>query len=363
MRFFLITSYYPPFIENFRKKHPALEQMNYDEALRLLLSEFFADTGCIFYWLRQNGHEAFISISNFELLQKKWAQENNIAAGVGNWSEAIMLAQMKAFRPDIVYTESVQAHSEPFLKQAAESCRRIVAWISFPFEKLPDLRHISLVVTSTRDYVKKFRAMGMNSEYMLPAFDSRVAEFMKHEEKSIDFSFVGGLSPVHKNRWEALNYLCRNCEIGIWGYGLPPRPPLHKRLFRRDEYSLIRRHHHGEVWGLEMYAILSRSLITFNIHEALLKGDVGNMRMFEATGVGTMLLNDHGGNLSELFEPGVEVVTYKSLPEAVEKYRYYHEHRHEAIAIGKKAQQRTLSSYNYNVFVNSLSSVIHKYMK
>lgn len=47
-------------------------------------------------------------------------------------------------------------------------------------------------------------------------------------------------------------------------------------------------------FGLEMYNLLKNSLITFNLHTDFTYGSVGNIRMFEATGMGACLLTDSG---------------------------------------------------------------------
>ncbi len=127
-----------------------------------------------------------------------------------------------------------------------------------------------------------------------------------------------------------------------------------------EENRIILKRYNGEAWGLNMYNILKRSLITFNIHEGLLNGNVGNMRMFEATGVGTMILNDEGKNLSSLFEVGKEIEVYHSIPEAIEKVTYYTTHPEKAIEIGKNAQLRTLKDYNYENYSKMLLNFIHK---
>jgi len=118
--------------------------------------------------------------------------------------------------------------------------------------------------------------------------------------------------------------------------------------------------YNGEVWGLKMFDILQRSLITFNIHESLLKGNVGNMRMFEATGVGTLILNDFGHNLNSLFEIGKEIESYRSIPEAIEKCNYYIANPKKALKMGEMAQIRALKDYNYDSYVVNLLSYINK---
>ena len=51
------------------------------------------------------------------------------------------------------------------------------------------------------------------------------------------------------------------------------------------------------VMGLDMYNILKSSVLTVNRHTDASNGRVGNMRMFEATGLGTCLVTDDGKNI------------------------------------------------------------------
>jgi spore maturation protein CgeB len=71
--------------------------------------------------------------------------------------------------------------------------------------------------------------------------------------------------------------------------------------------------------------------------------------MFESTAMGALLLTDASANLSQLFEPGNEVITYRSSAEAIERIRYYLGHPEEREAIAKAGQQRTLQNYNSRI--------------
>lgn len=367
MRLLFLTSYYPPFLKQFYLSNLDFNNYSYKQMLDKLLSVFFADTGAIYHYALKHNNEAFLIIANCEPLQKKWAKENNISYDENNWEKEIALAQIQQFKPDVFYIESVFNYYGDFLKEAKPFCRSIVAWISTPISDDLKLHDIDLIVSSTRDFVNTFRNKGIRSEYMLPAFDVRVLERLNSsEKKEIPFSFVGGWSDVHLNRKEALEKLVAATPIQLWGYGYKKIYSKRSLKFYRDlviPYSTpILNVYKGEVWGLEMYKVLQRSLITFNIHEALLKGQVGNMRMFEASGVGTMILNDNGSNLSELFIPGEEIETYNSIDEAIEKANYFITHPREAIAIGKNAQQRTIKEYNYDNFILQLTTIIKKYL-
>ena len=68
------------------------------------------------------------------------------------------------------------------------------------------------------------------------------------------------------------------------------------------------------------------------------------MRLYEATGVGALLLTEAAPNLSDMFEPGVEIVTYTGADDLIEKARHYLEHEDERAAIARAGQARTCAS-------------------
>ncbi len=367
MKLLLLTSYYPYFLKHFYKKNADFQNLTYEVMLDRLLSAFFADTGSMYYYSQQHGYQSFIIIENCEPLQKKWATENKVSFSEVNWKKEIVLAQIKQFHPDVFYIESIFEYYGSFLKEIRQYCKLIVSWISSPLPEHLDIQGVDLIVSSTMEYVSSFRNHGIASEYMLPAFDKRILQkFPKENKKDIEFSFVGGWSDVHVNRKQAIEKLIEQTPIQLWGYGYKPVYSKKSFQFYRNRIlpytSPLLKAYHGEAWGIDMFNILQRSLLTFNIHEDLLKGDVGNMRMFEATGVGTLILNDMGKNLSTLFVPGEEIEVYNSIPEAIEKVNYYLANPEKAISMGQKAQQRTLQDYNYDLYIQQFSTLIKRFI-
>ena len=108
-------------------------------------------------------------------------------------------------------------------------------------------------------------------------------------------SFVGGLNPrVHAAGTALLEQLARETRhrlLGLRGRRAAPGSPIRQR-------------YHGEAWGLEMYRVLARSRIVVNRHIDVAEGYANNMRLYEATGSGALLVTENGRNLRELFEPG-----------------------------------------------------------
>jgi spore maturation protein CgeB len=367
MKVQFLTSYYPPFLTNFFADNPALKNESYDVILNKILDQFFADTGALYFHTKKAGHTCFIIIANCEELQKSWAKENNVKYNEATWMTDIAFQQIKQFKPDLFYLEYVFEFFGDFLKEVKPYCKGVASWISSPLNNAVPLDGIDLIFSSTPDFINSFKAKGFTAEYMHPAFDVRLLDKIDTaRKKDILLSFVGGWSEVHVNRKVALKEMVKRTPIQLWGYSY--KKNYSKRTLDFYTNLIVKKNadilnvYNGEAWGLKMYDLIQRSLITFNIHESLLKGFVGNMRMFEATGIGTMILNDEGVNLSELFIPGKEIETYKNIDEAVEKANYYIKNPEKALEIGKNAQKRTITEYNYDEYVAKLFRDVNKYL-
>jgi spore maturation protein CgeB len=139
--------------------------------------------------------------------------------------------------------------------------------------------------------------------------------------------------------------------MSIWGQGI-------EHLAQK---SPIRQHYVGQAWGCEMYQVLRNSKITLNHH-----GDIApyanNARLYEATGVGTLLITDWKENLHEMFEPDKEVVAYRNAEECAELIKYYLEHAEEREAVAHSGQGRTLKEHTYYQRMQQLVDIIRKYL-
>ena len=89
--------------------------------------------------------------------------------------------------------------------------------------------------------------------------------------------------------------------------------------------------------------------IGFNMHISGRPMETGNMRMYETTLHGMMLLCDKGGRNAHatIFEPDREAVFYDSLPDAIDKAEYYLAHPNECIDIAWNGFRRAHRDYNW----------------
>lgn len=114
------------------------------------------------------------------------------------------------------------------------------------------------------------------------------------------------------------------------------------------------------VFGIEMYRVLHQSKVTFNKHSDPAEDTVDNMRLFEATGVGTCLLTDTGKNMRDLFDENHEVVTYSCIEECVEKLNYLLEHDDIRRQIAAAGQKRTLKDHTATNRCRQIDEILQK---
>jgi len=87
--------------------------------------------------------------------------------------------------------------------------------------------------------------------------------------------------------------------------------------------------------------------ITINTHGRIAGDDANNLRLFEATGMGTLLVTDARRNMGQLFKTGSEVVTYGDARDCAGVVRHFLDHPAEATAIAAAGQRRTMRDHTW----------------
>jgi spore maturation protein CgeB len=84
------------------------------------------------------------------------------------------------------------------------------------------------------------------------------------------------------------------------------------------------------------------------------------MRLFEATGMGALLLTEAAPNLGELFVPGQEVGTYAGADELVARIRALLDDEDRRAAIAAAGQRRTLADHTYERRMVELDRILRE---
>ncbi|PZV15271.1 MAG: hypothetical protein DCF20_10830 [Pseudanabaena sp.] len=351
MRVLLLWQYYDRYLHYFYQRYPDVELLPYEQHQNKLISDNFIWTFALILRLRESGYEVEIAIVNDENLQRKWAVEKGKDFN-RDWQFSIPYQQIQNFHPDIIWSGCPFNYYGRFFREIKPFCKLLFTWISCPWSNQLDFSGIDCVLTSDIALQAAFEKLGVSSQVLLPAFEPRILKQLENHSliRDIPLSFVGGLSSGHRSRKEMLNKLAKLYQIQIWGYRFKQPVSGLRSLLNRikgeiEDYRLDT-HHNGEVWGMEMYRILQRSFLTIDIVIDMDIGMAGSMRMFEATGLGTLLLTYDAPNMPDLFASDCEVATYRTGNELIDKIKYYLEHKEEGEKIASAGQKRTLTEHN-----------------
>jgi spore maturation protein CgeB len=87
-----------------------------------------------------------------------------------------------------------------------------------------------------------------------------------------------------------------------------------------------------------------------SLEEPIAEGDLPSQmkgRNFEVPGCGGFLLTDPVEDLERCYEPGREIVLFRTLPELIDRARHYLTHEEERASIARAAYERTLREHTY----------------
>ncbi len=306
--------------------------------------------------LRTLGHESQEFVVNCEPLQRAWLRENashltlpSGKASTKNWQMAVFQEQVRQANPDVLYVQDLTYFDARFLDSLRDFPRVVVGQTAYPLDWGFNFSIFDRIFTSFPHYVERFRSLGVPSSYLRIAFEPKVLDRLGEVARELDAVFVGGFNvQIYESTMPVLEEVARRGRIEFWGYGSE---------YLKSE-SPIRAHYHGEAWGLDAYRILARSRVALNRHGDVAEGFANNMRLYEATGVGTCLVTDSRIDLGNFFEVGKEVVTYDNADDCVEKINYLLDHEEERSAIAVAGQRRTLTEHTYHHRMQELAEIL-----
>ena len=371
MRFLIVNSDYPAFLKWLYRSNPAAQHGGYQKQLESRHASLFGVSDFYSSNLSKLGHEAHDVYINNPILQAAWAREHGLkirmrraprvrlrsgflpwpASDDGRaWMEQVLAAQIEELSPDVILNQDMQTISGAFLAPLKVNYRMLIGQHAASPVTTGVENHYDLVLSSFPPTVDRFRELGVKAELHRLAFEPRVLERVASGPRIHDVTFVGSLMSIHSTRQRFLERLATAVpSLSIWtpDKGLPQRSTIRRRL-------------RGEAWGRDMYEVLAHSRITLNHH-----GDVpshsNNLRLYEATGVGALLLTDWTPDLQELFRVGEEVVAYKDAEEAIGLIRHFLEDEARREQIAHAGQARTIKDHSWTTRMEELLRSIERY--
>lgn len=369
MKILHLNSLYKGFIKKIENELDM--NLTYSQIMQNIFSKRFALSDYWKYNLEKHCafdvEEIFV---NFEIPQKKWFAEN-ISGNKNIDLLGILLEQIKFFKPDIIFDDSggfLSGIGYLRIKEMNPFINKIITWDGYTLSNPKTFVGTDLLLTCVPSIQDKYKNFGFKTERLSFAFDNRINQETTKRNLNDFLSFCGTISLDHEERLKYLiglkgciqtQYHIGNLD-GVNGYF---SKKLLYLIYKKNinfflEVHKLRKLNLGGVYGLEMFNVLANSFITFNIHGDSVGDFAGNMRLFEATGVGTCLLTDWKSDLSLLFDPDNEVVTYKSVSEAKSKLTELKNNPSLRNKIAIAGQNRTLKDHSYEKRVIEFKDLI-----
>ena len=374
MKVLVIETYYWPFLVD-RDLDRALESPEAKQAALSLIDSFGFGTGSVYVKnLLASGHESRLLIANSPALQLPFSDQRRIfdkvsqmlfkyaaiVARVGFLGDFIIKrskffraikAEIESFAPDALLILDINLFSHSVLSKLAPSSVIRVGEIASPLPPKRFIRGYELIFSAHPGLVREIESIGVKASWNPLGVDASSFSKQPSKNRDIDAVFVGSLGRLQKNTGPLLAEV-KKLVPSLQIYGNISESALNK--FGLAENYM------GPAWGSKMHEILSRAKISINRHGEIAGPYAVNMRMYESTAAGAMLITEDKTNLKDLFTPGTEVVAYQSNRDAAEKARYYLDHPEELAKIANAGQKRTLEEHTYQQRVSRMAHEISK---
>jgi spore maturation protein CgeB len=279
------------------------------------------------------------AVTPFKPLLRPLARKIGLSPRLDAQAENILFAQIEDFRPDLIINQDTFHVDTGLIRRIKDIGRPIlIGQVGIEPSRGEDWSVYDLMMSQLSTTVSFFRKLGVRAELNHLAFEPAILDALPAAPAAdYDVSFVGTVSADHRQRIALLEAAAERYDLKLFGsppQALPATSPLH-RCFQ------------GEVWGADMYQVLQRSRVTLNSHIDLAGREAGNMRLFEATGVGAFLLTDFKDNLHTLFEPDREVAVWRSTGDCLAAIGSALADDHGRADIAHAGQVRTMAQHTY----------------
>ncbi len=366
LRLFKASSYNAGALAAFYAAHPGLAGQSFARQRAALEDTLLVGTDFWRAGLAATGRfEVFETVLNARPLQEAWASEHGLSPAEAADPMAILLAQIEAFAPQVLFSHDFETLRPAFRRQArgrASSIRLVFGWDGIARNDPELFSGCDLMLSCIPHVADFYRTRGFAAAHFPYSFHEALAERLgpRPPEPSCPLLFAGSVqlkSNLHFQRADLLWRVRQHLPLTLHAGGAVEqwrwREAAQRRRLRHLRWREARMVHdlgccnRGPLHGLAMFRALAEAGIVLNMHIDAARGQASNMRLFEATGAGACLLTDWQEDLPRYFAPGLEVETYRDAGELVEKAKALlaDPARREAVAAAGRA--RTMRDHTF----------------
>jgi hypothetical protein len=264
----------------------------------------------------------------------------------------VLLSQIELTKPDIVYVLNINFLNQGLINKVKSLGPLVVGQIASPLPPAKMYMNYDHIFSAHPGQVQHFLKLGISSSWLPLAFDLHHYDKATNDgwpERFRDVTFVGTFGRHQKTTGPLLKALAE--EI--------PSLEIFTFASQRKLRKLgLEKNLKGKAWGAKMHQIFAESKIVINRHGAVADGYSVNYRLFEGTGMGALVVTELGKNIHDLFEPGKEILTYESIPEAVQVTKNALSHFETYSKIAQQGQIRTLTKHTFSERARQLEAAL-----
>lgn len=397
-----VTSFYKDFLNAYYHSNPGISEKSYQEQFKHLMAEGYGYADFFPRYLAQNhSMEAREIVHNAGPLQTAWAREK----GSRLKGDELLLEQIAFYKPEVLFIQDSINFDAAFIDHIREkhtSIRLIIGHCCAPYTatNLEAFGKYDLMLTCSEKFQGEFEQKQVRS-YLFPhaAEASLVSEKGSAPAPENDIIFIGSLlyrNEFHRTRIAFAEEILKS-GLPFTLFGSIEEDPWHLLKIKQVSYLLVRAFEKAGIkafrgmrtyrkmaqwkemparvryaasikqnirqeslFGRHMLEEIARHAVGFNLHAEVAGDYAVNVRMFEVTAAGALLVTDHKKNIGELFEPDSEILTYSSPGECIEKLKWAIDHPLEAGMMAAAGQRRTLKDHSVEKRVALLFEILEK---
>ncbi|NOY65007.1 MAG: glycosyltransferase [Nitrospirae bacterium] len=306
-------------------------------------------------------HEAFLFIDN---VTRRSDLQDELRRQFVEFASTSVLARCEEHKPDLLIALAQAPLTQKSLEILRAGGLKTAFWFVENYRHLDYWRYIFphydyLFVIQKGEFITHIKETLRKPVHYLPLAASpdvhRPLELTEDEIKEYgsDVSFVGA---GYKNRREFFTGLI-DYDLKIWGNEWDLNSPLGRVIQREGR----------RVSTEDIVKIFNASKININLHSSAVHsgvdpfGDFINPRTFEIAASRAFQLVDTRESLSEFFDIGKEIETFKSLNELRKKIDYYLSHPEERVEIAEAGYRRVLKEHTYEIRLEEMIDFIMRH--
>jgi SAM-dependent methyltransferase/predicted O-methyltransferase YrrM len=362
LRFLQVHTFYESYVSDFYRQNPGRANLPYDDQVKALVADGFSGIHLFAPYLSGRGYESHLVIANNLHAQRRWLQEQG---GTAKSLQDVVRLQIERIRPDVLYLSDPITFDGRFLQTLSWTPRLILGWRAANIPADTTWRGFDLMLSSLSGIREAALRLGAReAAHFFPGYPAWINREIRDAVREFDVVFSGQWTEAqHPRRNAYLTAVAAAARTSGFRCGLFLSGETAKLPPEVARYALPGR------FGVAMHRALRSGHIALDARgnigmtgvpglSDLAGNETANMRIFEVTGSGTFLLTEHHANLPATFTPGVEVETFSSERELLDKIRHYLAHPDEREAIARRGQERCLREYSMDARAAVLDELI-----